>query len=102
VGIAGPGDALTSSAAFETFMTVHEAYPDLILCLATNGLMLLDCVEELLYAGIRTITVTVNAVVDMPIIVGSSTWIKKRECCLCNDIICLSPCIYSIHKMKII
>ena len=62
VGIAGPGDTLASGAALEVFRTLHAVYPDLIMCLATNGLMLPDRVEELVHVGVRTITVTVNAV----------------------------------------
>jgi nitrogen fixation protein NifB len=62
VGIAGPGDALASGAALEVFRVVHAAYPDLIMCLATNGLMLPERTEELVGAGVRTLTVTVNAV----------------------------------------
>lgn len=61
-GIAGPGDTLATDSALRTFRLVHEAYPKLTLCLSTNGLMLLDYAEELYDAGVRTITVTVNAV----------------------------------------
>ncbi|MDR1510464.1 MAG: radical SAM protein [Synergistaceae bacterium] len=62
VGIAGPGDALASDAALEVFRAVHAAYPGLIMCLSTNGLMLPDRAEELANAGVKTVTVTVNAV----------------------------------------
>jgi nitrogen fixation protein NifB len=62
VGIAGPGDALASGAAREVFRAVHAAYPSLIMCLSTNGLMLPERAEELAGAGVRTVTVTVNAV----------------------------------------
>jgi nitrogen fixation protein NifB len=62
VGIAGPGDALASDAALEAFGAVHEVYPGLIMCLSTNGLMLPDRAEDLVSVGVRTITVTVNAV----------------------------------------
>jgi nitrogen fixation protein NifB len=62
VGIAGPGEVLASNAALEVFRAVHRTYPDLIMCLSTNGLMLPERAEELAGAGVRTITVTVNAV----------------------------------------
>ncbi|MDR3354345.1 MAG: radical SAM protein [Synergistaceae bacterium] len=62
VGIAGPGDTLASGSAINAFRAVHEAYPDLIMCLSTNGLMLPDRAEELADVGVRTVTVTVNAV----------------------------------------
>jgi nitrogen fixation protein NifB len=62
IGIAGPGDTLASGTALEVFRAVHAVYPALIMCLATNGLMLPDHAEELIRAGVRTVTVTVNAV----------------------------------------
>ena len=63
VGIAGPGDPLANDAAFETFRAVNREYPELILCVSTNGLLLPDRLHELLAAGVKSITVTVNAVV---------------------------------------
>ncbi|MDR3332029.1 MAG: radical SAM protein [Synergistaceae bacterium] len=62
VGIAGPGDTLATDSAMETFRAVHEAYPNLINCLSTNGLLLPDKAEELMDVGVSTITVTVNAI----------------------------------------
>ena len=62
VGIAGPGDTLATDSALRTFQLVHEAYPKLTLCLSTNGLMLPDYAQKLYDVGVRTITVTVNAV----------------------------------------
>jgi nitrogen fixation protein NifB len=62
VGIAGPGDTLATDAAIEAFRAVHEAYPHLIKCLSTNGLRLPDRAEELIGVGVKTVTVTVNAV----------------------------------------
>jgi nitrogen fixation protein NifB len=62
VGIAGPGDPLFTEHALETFRMVHEAYPHLINCLSTNGLMLPERAEDIVAAGVRTVTVTVNAV----------------------------------------
>lgn len=62
VGIAGPGDTLATGYAIETFRLVHEAYPDLVECLSTNGLLLERYADDLYEAGVSTITVTVNAV----------------------------------------
>ncbi|MDR3321404.1 MAG: radical SAM protein [Synergistaceae bacterium] len=62
VGIAGPGDTLANDSALTAFRAVHEVYPSLIKCLSTNGLMLPDRAEELIAAGVSTVTVTVNAV----------------------------------------
>jgi len=62
VGIAGPGDTLATTQAIETFKFVDAAYPDLIKCLSTNGLLLYKYAQDLYDAGVRTVTVTVNAV----------------------------------------
>lgn len=61
-GIAGPGDPLASDHALRTFELIDEAYPALIKCLSTNGLLLPDKAERITETGIRTATVTVNAV----------------------------------------
>ena len=61
-GIAGPGDTLATGHALETFEIIHREFPDLINCLSTNGLLLERFVDKLVQVGVRTITVTVNAV----------------------------------------
>jgi nitrogen fixation protein NifB len=61
-GIAGPGDTLFTDHAIRTFELVHAAYPNLINCVSTNGLLLPRKAERLIAAGVSTITVTVNAV----------------------------------------
>jgi nitrogen fixation protein NifB len=61
-GIAGPGDTLATHHALETFAIIHDEFPGLINCLSTNGLLLERYAEELARVGVRTITVTVNAV----------------------------------------
>ncbi|MBA4700606.1 MAG: radical SAM protein [Ruminococcus sp.] len=61
-GIAGPGDTLDTCFAIDTFELISKTHPDLINCLSTNGLLLEDYAEKLVEVGVRTITVTVNAV----------------------------------------
>ncbi|MDR1325801.1 MAG: radical SAM protein [Treponema sp.] len=61
-GIAGPGDTLATSHAIETFALIHQAYPALINCLSTNGLLLERYADDLARVGVKTLTVTVNAV----------------------------------------
>ena len=61
VGIAGPGDPLANEATFESLRLVHREFPDLIKCLSTNGLLLLDRLDDLLEVGVNSLTVTVNA-----------------------------------------
>jgi nitrogen fixation protein NifB len=62
IGIAGPGDTLASSFALDTFTLVHAKYPQLIKCLSTNGLELNNKAEQILKAGVTTVTITVNAI----------------------------------------
>lgn len=61
-GIAGPGDTLATDHAIETFKIIKEKHPELINCLSTNGLLLEKKANALIEAGVKTITVTVNAV----------------------------------------
>lgn len=75
VGIAGPGDTLATEHALETFQRVHAAFPGLIKCLSTNGLELPGKEQALWDAGVRTITVTVNAV-DPAVLKKVVSWVK--------------------------
>ena len=61
-GIAGPGDTLATTHALEAFNLVHKEFPHLINCLSTNGLLLEKYAVDLWKAGVKTVTVTVNAV----------------------------------------
>ncbi|WP_420133383.1 radical SAM protein [Rhodopseudomonas sp.] len=62
VGIAGPGDPLATDHALETFLAVRRRWPQLTLCLSTNGLMLPERVDQIAELGVETLTVTVNSV----------------------------------------
>ena len=62
VGIAGPGDPLVNAPTYVTLRQVHWEYPDLTLCFSTNGLLLSDRLAQLLSTGVRSLTVTINAV----------------------------------------
>jgi len=61
VGIAGPGDALANDQTFQTLALIHNRYPQILKCLCTNGLLLEDKLETVVDAGVRALTVTVNA-----------------------------------------
>jgi len=61
VGVAGPGEPLDNAATFEVLRQVHEEFPFLLKCASTNGLLLEQSLPKLLKAGVRTLTVTVNA-----------------------------------------
>jgi len=62
VGIAGPGDPLANDETFETFRLVKKEFPDLMLCLSTNGLALPQRIAQIKELGVSHLTVTINAV----------------------------------------
>lgn len=63
IGIAGPGDPFCEPEhTLQTLHAVHDRYPDLLLCVSTNGLNAPDYVDDLADAGVTHVTVTVNAV----------------------------------------
>jgi nitrogen fixation protein NifB len=62
VGIAGPGDPLANVATYVTMGKIHSEFPDLTLCVSTNGLLLPERLEQLIASGVRSLTVTINAV----------------------------------------
>ena len=64
VGIAGPGDPFANSVqTLETFQRIRRQYPEMILCVATNGLNLTPpIIDELAELKVSHVTVTVNAV----------------------------------------
>lgn len=61
VGIAGPGDPLANPRTFKTFELVRVAFPELTLCLSTNGLLLPQALPQILDFGVHSLTVTINA-----------------------------------------
>ncbi|MHB8124155.1 MAG: radical SAM protein [Desulfitobacteriaceae bacterium] len=60
VGIAGPGEPLANKATFETLRGVKRNFPEMILCLSTNGLLLPEKLEELVEIGVSHVTITIN------------------------------------------
>ncbi len=62
IGIAGPGDPLANENTFRTLELVKNEFPDLTLCVSTNGLALPENAERLHSLGVKFITVTMNAV----------------------------------------
>jgi nitrogen fixation protein NifB len=62
-GIAGPGDAFAEpEKTLRTIELVRNRFPDILICLATNGLNAEDYVTRLAELGTSHVTVTVNAV----------------------------------------
>jgi len=61
VGIAGPGEALANEETFETLKIVNERHPELIKCIASNGLMMAERIDDIVKVGVSSVTVTINA-----------------------------------------
>ncbi len=79
VGIAGPGDPFANpEETMETLRRVRETYPDMMLCIATNGLNLLPYVDELAELRVSHVTVTVNAV-DPEIGAKVYSWVRWNK-----------------------
>lgn len=63
VGIAGPGDPMANAEeTLETFRLIRAKYPEMILCLSTNGLNIADHIDSLAELEVSHVTVTVNAI----------------------------------------
>jgi len=60
VGIAGPGEPLYNENTFKTLEKIHTTFPELILCLSTNGLLLEEYAETLKDLGVNACTITIN------------------------------------------
>ncbi|CDX04514.1 radical SAM protein [Desulfitobacterium hafniense] len=60
VGIAGPGEPLANEGTFTTLRGVKRDFPEMILCLSSNGLLLPEKMEELTDIGVSHITITIN------------------------------------------
>ena len=78
VGVAGPGEPLANAETFEALRQVHQEFPALQKCVSTNGLLLEPSLPELLVAGVRALTVTVNAP-DSAVGQHIYAWVKHQR-----------------------
>jgi nitrogen fixation protein NifB len=63
VGIAGPGDPFaTPEKTLETLRLVRDHHPEMLLCVASNGLAVAPYVDDLASVEVSHVTLTVNAV----------------------------------------
>jgi nitrogen fixation protein NifB len=63
VGVAGPGDPFAKpELTIKTLELVREKFPNLLLCLASNGMNVLPYVKELKRLNLSHMTITINAV----------------------------------------
>ncbi|MDR2421037.1 MAG: radical SAM protein [Oscillospiraceae bacterium] len=100
VGIAGPGDTLATGHAIETFRLVHREYPELIKCLSTNGLALPGKAGELRDAGVRSVTVTVNAA-DGDTLRGVVSWVKGGADLISAQLAGIRECVDAGMTVKV-
>ena len=79
VGIAGPGDPFANpEETMETLRLVRQAYPEILLCVASNGLELTPHLDELADLKVGHVTVTVNAV-DPAVGAGIYSWVRYKR-----------------------
>ena len=74
VGVAGPGEPLFNPETFEAMRLVHDAHPQLHLCIASNGLLLPRKIDELAELGVGSITVTINGI-DPAVVSQIVSWV---------------------------
>ena len=78
-GIAGPGDPFANpKETLETIRLIRRRFPDLLLCLATNGLGLPPYLDELAELQVSHVTLTVNAV-DPEIGAKIYSWVRDGK-----------------------
>jgi nitrogen fixation protein NifB len=78
-GIAGPGDPMANPMeTLETLRLIRRKYPEMLLCLASNGLDLSSYIDDLDEIGVSHVTVTVNAV-DPEIGQRITSWVRDGK-----------------------
>ena len=78
-GIAGPGDPFANpKETLETIRLIRERFPELLMCLATNGLGLPPYLDELAELQVSHVTLTVNAV-DPEIGAKIYSWVRDGK-----------------------
>ncbi len=79
VGIAGPGDPFaTPDETLETLRLVREKYPEMLLCVASNGLNLAPYAADLASLEVSHVTVTVNTI-DPLIGAKIYSWVRDHK-----------------------
>lgn len=79
VGIAGPGEPFANPEnTLKTLSMVRVRFPDILLCVATNGLNILNYIDELAGLRVNHVTITVNAVTPE---VGAKvySWVRYQK-----------------------
>lgn len=78
-GIAGPGDPFANGKeTMETLRLIRQRFPELLLCLASNGLGIAPYLDELAEFQVSHVTITVNAV-DPEIGAKIYSWVRDGK-----------------------
>ncbi len=79
VGIAGPGDPFASpDETLETLRLVRDKYPEMLLCVASNGLNIAPYAEDLARLQVSHVTITVNTI-EPAIGAKIYSWVRDRK-----------------------
>jgi nitrogen fixation protein NifB len=79
VGIAGPGDPFANpEATMETLRLIHKRYPDMLLCVSSNGLGIGPYIAELAQLEVSHITITLNTI-DPEIGAKMYAWVREDK-----------------------
>jgi len=79
VGIAGPGDPFANpEETMETLRLIRKRYPDMLLCVSTNGLGVGPYIAELAELEVSHVTVTLNAI-DPEVGKNIYAWIRDGK-----------------------
>ena len=79
VGIAGPGDPFANGdKTMETLTRVRAAYPEMLLCVATNGMNIYPYLDELKAINTTHVSITINAV-DPDVGAKIYSWVRDGK-----------------------
>ncbi|HEY3329847.1 MAG TPA: radical SAM protein [Capsulimonadaceae bacterium] len=79
VGIAGPGDPFANpTETMETLRLVREKYPNILLCVSSNGLGIGPYIDELAALDVSHVTLTINAI-DPEIGANVYAWLREDK-----------------------
>jgi nitrogen fixation protein NifB len=79
VGIAGPGDPFANPhETMESMRLIRRKFPDMLLCVSTNGLGVAPYIAELAELQVSHVTITMNAI-DAEIAGGMYAWIRDGK-----------------------
>lgn len=79
MGIAGPGDPFANAEeTMETLRLTRDRFPEMILCLASNGLGIGPHIDELATMNVSHVTITLNAI-DPKIGAKIYSWVRDHK-----------------------